>query len=338
MHTHNIALFALAFALTAHIFDVKAASHIATHQFDSPISDQFSHTLRDKTAAAQPESGPVVPCDGCEGQQLFEAPSSGPWSNPEAPGTTLNIVMQNGLLIGTYFGRNSDGTPQWYLFHGMLQRPEDAPHLLRLTASLERYESGACLGCTYRPPRKFLDAGQIVLEFDQRNHGTYAIGSGARNHIVPQVFGVPVSKEFSSVMHYELPDLTGAWLLTFRVHDSGWLEELGVRAGSFTGKFEAKVTNHDGRGEPYSVQWLFSALANNTGDAFYPARVVCERLGSPPAAAPSCSFDIAVSWSTFPELQNMSFPLPYANIGAGRIVSKDPVSGIRLEAFRLDYD
>lgn len=41
----------------------------------------------------------------------------------------------------------------------------------------------------------------------------------------------------------------------------------------------------------------------------------------------------------FPEFQNgVHFPLPNANIGDGRIVSRDPQTGIRLEAFRIGHD
>jgi|GEM_PF-860664 len=333
-----VALVACTCGLSGYSSRVESANKATGRLVEAISGTPLPHDAPGKAISALAESGPIVPCNGCEGQQFFDAPTSGLWSNPEDPGTTLDIVMQNGLLIGTWYGRNSDGAPQWYRFRGLLQRPEDAPHLLRLTVPLERYEGGACLGCTYRKPRKFLDAGQIELEFDQRNHGTYAIGGGARTHIVPQVFGVPVSREFSSVMHYDMPDLAGPWLVTFRVEDPMWPEEYGGRAGTFTAEFQAKVVVNDSHDQPARVQWLFSARASDTGEVFYPARVVCERLGSPPATAPSCSFDIAVSWATFPEMENMSFPLPYANIGAGRIVSKDPVSGIRLEAFRLDYD
>ena len=340
----------LLFALTALAFAsalpaVTRAAGITTAQSVDAVTGaradartqvvRGSHAL---AAVAQAESGPVVPCDDCAGQQLFDAPSSGLWSNPDAPGTKLDIVMQDGLLIGTWYGHNADGSPQWYQFRGKLQRPAQAPHLLRLAAPLERYESGACLGCTYRHPRKFLDAGQIVLEFDQRNHGTYAIGDGARTHIVPQVFGVPVAKEFSNIMHYDLPDLAGPWLLTFRVQDHFWPDYTGGREGTFTGSFDPKTVVNDSGGHPVFVQWQFSTLDSYTGDAYYVARVACGWEEPASDAALKCSFDIATLWDRFPEFQNKRFPLPYANIGAGRIVSQDPETGIRLEAFRLDYD
>ena len=88
---------------------------------------------------------------------------------------------------------------------------------------------------------------------------------------------------------------------------------------------------------------MFWEFAPSTDASTQPlAALECQAFttGSPPNRIPvECGLSLHFSSGMFPEFQNgVHFPLPYANITGGRIVSEDPHTGIRLEAFRIGYD
>ena len=89
-----------------------------------------------------------------------------------------------------------------------------------------------------------------------------------------------------------------------------------------------------------SLRWEFTA--SSAGSAPVLADLTCSNAGggSPPALIPvECALTIHESPDQYHRLADgVRFALPYANITGGRIVSKDPQTGIRLEAFRIGYD
>ncbi len=286
--------------------------------------------------------GPDVPCTGivCEQVPLFDMPASGFWGNPQEVGIGIHMYVQNEVMFGMYYGYAPTGAATWYLFTARFERPTDAPGVLRAQATLEKYGGGSCIGCAYAPPVQVALPGTITLTFDQRNHGTYRIDGGEPVHIVPLMANSAVAGEFAEQMQYALPDPEGAWVLTFKA-------EAGQGAGfervaSIAGVFGEKLVHPIGAGQaPRKIAWVFSVLS--PPDEPYPvASLQCTTYGdeSPPSTiALTCSLDVGYGAGLFPELaEGVRFPLPYANIGDGRIVSRDPVSGIRLEAFRVGYD
>ncbi len=294
------------------------------------------------TPAISHARGPEVPCTGiiCEQTPVFDTPASGFWGNPEEVGIAIHLFVQNGVLFGTWYGYTDTGAPVWYVFTARLERPANKPGLLRANATLEEYGNGSCIGCPYAPPVQVGLPGTIELTFDQRNHATYRIDGGAAIHILPLEANAPVVGEFADEMNYALPDPAGAWVLTFKAEAS---ERYPFeRLGSVSGVFGARVVGSPrvGDGLPSSLAWPF-AVGSSAGPAS-DISLYCEATsGSPPSPIPPrCALWVNTEWGMFPEFATgiVQFPLPYANIGGGRIVSREPYTGIRLEAFRIGYD
>ena len=281
--------------------------------------------------------GPEVPCTvlvNCEQVPLFDTPASGFWGNPQEIGIAIHLFVQNGVSFGTYYGYTETGAPIWYLFVLDFERPEDAPGLLRARTTLEQYANGSCIGCPFSPPVQADLPGTIEFTFDQRNHGTYRIDDGEAIHIVPLEINSRIVDEYTDEMHYALPDPEGAWVLTFKAEaGEGYDFE---RLASLSGVFGSKHAASSGIGD--GLAWSFSA---GQASAESVAGIYCETSGgSPPSSIPPrCSLGVRYASGMFPEFSaGVRFPLPYANITGGRIVSEDPETGIRLEAFRIGYD
>ena len=287
--------------------------------------------------------GPEVPCTGvdCAQTPLFDMPASGFWGNPEENGIAIHLFMQNEVMFGMYYGYTDTGAPIWYLFTDRFERPQDAPGVMRTVATLEQYANGSCIGCPYGLPEQVDLPGTIELSFDQRNHGTYRIDGGEAIHIVPLEANSPVADEYAEEMRYALPDPQGAWVLTFKAEaGEGWEFE---RIGSLSGVFGAKEVGPPafGDGRPSRMSWPFT-VGSPSSESYSGVTLLCEAtVGSPPAPVPvECALWVHFLSPMFPEFGsgNVVFPLPYANITGGRIVSEDPHTGIRLEAFRIGYD
>jgi len=288
--------------------------------------------------------GPEVPCTGvlCEQTPLFHSPASGFWGNPEENGIALHLFVQNRVMFGTYYGYTETGAPIWYLFTARLERPEDRPGVLVGRTTLEEYNR--CAGCAASEPLEQVALhGSIELVFDQRNHGTYRLGDGAPIHIVPLFANSAFADEYGDEMRYALPDPEGAWVFTFLKTvplEGGYeFEQRGSMAGVFGAK-EVGLPLQFAPDWPSTLGWTFTVTPPRS-EPFQAAQIHCEAsIGSPPAPMPpECLLGVRVSMLGFPEFQDgVSFPLPYANIGDGRIVSIDPETGIRMEAFRIGHD
>jgi hypothetical protein len=286
--------------------------------------------------------GPAVPCTGvdCTQVPLFDTPASGFWGTPEENGIAIHLFIQNKVMFGMYYGYTETGAPIWYLFTARFERPEETPGLLRANATLEQYANGSCIGCAFSQPEQVDLPGTIELTFDQRNHGTYRIDGGEAIHIVPLEANSVFVDEFANEMHYALPDPQGAWVLTFKAEagEGYGFERLGAVSGLFGPKNVGPPRVGDGL--PSFLSWPFAVGSSAGPDAGITLQ--CEAtLGSPPSPiAPKCALWVHATWGMFPEFGTgyVVFPLPYANITGGRIVSEDPYTGIRLEAFRIGYD
>ena len=309
-----------------------------THRFLSSFLALAAFALSMMPALSQAR-GPEVPCTGvdCAQVPLFDTPASGFWGAPEENGIAIHMFIQNKVMFGMYYGYTETGAPIWYLFTDRFERPEEAPGLLRANATLEQYANGSCIGCAFSQPEQVDLPGTIELTFDQRNHGTYRIDGGEAIHIVPLEINSAVAYEFASEMRYALPDPEGPWALTFKTEpvDYGY-----GHIRTFAGVFRPKTVGTFANGDVASMRWDFAASTAESAPVL--ANLTCSAYdgGSPPGRIPvECTLAIYDSEGQFPQLgDGVWFPLPYANITGGRIVSKDPDTGIRLEAFRIGYD
>jgi len=67
-------------------------------------------------ALSQDLSGPVYPCPGCEERQFRPDPVQAMWYNPQQPGTGMTFTIRNHHLVGTWYGYDAEGYPEWLLF------------------------------------------------------------------------------------------------------------------------------------------------------------------------------------------------------------------------------
>ncbi len=62
------------------------------------------------------QSGPVITCADCDGLTEKSNPYAGSWYNPQQSGSGYLFDIQNGFLLGYYFGYDEAGTPIWRTF------------------------------------------------------------------------------------------------------------------------------------------------------------------------------------------------------------------------------
>lgn len=253
-------------------------------------------------------SGPSVPCYGCEeNPPLFDAPSSGLWENPLEPGTGFSFTVQGRSLRGTYHGYDTDGRALWYSFDGQLERPADAPRLLRLSSLLEGTDK------------------RITLEFDQRNYGSFSIENDNRTHIEPVIQGIDSSRFFPAYADYKFPDMNGIWTLVFSNPDINDTRRSRSYMGGLVGWSQESWLDQ-GFFESISIDLLVNGIFgcstthNHTQYAYPDCYYMDSRI---------YPGDIDAT---------LLFSLPYANIGANRIISVNQETGIRMQFFRLGFD
>jgi hypothetical protein len=307
---------------------------------ESPMKHLFvSWLLALGVASAFAQTNPGYPCQGCAGARpLFDMPSSALWYVVQRPGTGLSITVQDGFLVGVYYGFTGAGKPLWYLFTGFLERTDDAPNRLTLAAPLQRVENGPCLGCAWHPPDYLNSPGNAVLQFDQANHGTLSLNGGEPLDVLPFIAGVGYAQLFPSYTEYAFPDLEGTWVAVQEIPSS----DGGHRYASHIGTLHAN---------PYTMvdQRALWTLVESQGplDHYTILDMDCRfSFGIPgqvdehhSTQVPDCWLsDVVSAPDSGPEGRRIYFSIPYANIGASRISSIDPETGVRLILYRLEYD
>ncbi len=281
------------------------------------------------------QGGPGYPCQGCvEDRPLFTMPSSALWYALERPGTGLSITVQDGFLVGMYYGFTPTGSPLWYLFTGPLEQPEDAPSKMRVRANLQRVENGPCLGCGYQAPDFLPSPGEATLEFDQANHATFAIDDSEPLTMLPFIAGVGYARLLPSYTDYNFPDLNGTWVAVQEVPqaDGNW------RYDSHIG--ELRSSSKLDRYANWNLLESWTPL-----DQYVILGLYCAFNRGIPGVDDPHSHDVPDCWlSDIVDLpdrplgERLYFPVPYANIGASRISAVHPQTGVRLTMYRLEYD
>ncbi len=280
-------------------------------------------------AHAFAQERPAYPCQGClEDRPSFAMPSSALWYAVERPGTGLSITVQGGFLVGVYYGFTEAGKPLWYLFTGMLERPQDAPNRLRLVAPLQRVENGPCLGCAWHAPEYLDSPGSATLEFDQANHATLSIDGAAPLDMLPFIAGVDYARLLPSYTDYDFPDLDGAWVAVREIPqpDGSW------RYASHIGSIRSLAVTDEFAG------WLLMEEFGPT-DEYVLLNLDCRFNYDIPGQVDPHSHEVPDCWlGDIVDGSLVNFPVPYANIGASRISAVDPETGVRLTMYRLEYD
>jgi hypothetical protein len=171
---------------------------------------------------------PFVPCPDCESRIHRPYPASGAWANLLRPGSGFNLVVQNGFLIGFYYGYDESGQPIWYLFNGPLVAPEeDASVLWTVEAPIYLVSGGNCFACAYHPPESEQPAGTIRLEFTQKNFASFQFDDGPKETMTTFLFASPGFFAFEEDTNYLFPELgadgedAAPWLILLSTAETG---------------------------------------------------------------------------------------------------------------------
>jgi hypothetical protein len=155
-------------------------------------------------------------------------PASGAWANLLRPGSGFNLVVQDGFLIGFYYGYDESGQPTWYLFNGPLVAPEEVASVLwTVEAPIYHVSGGSCFACPYHPPESEQPAGTIRLEFTQKNFASFQFDDGPKETMTTFLFASPGFFAFEESTNYLFPELgadgeeAAPWLILLSTAETG---------------------------------------------------------------------------------------------------------------------
>ena len=294
-------------------------------------------------------SGPIIDCTGCEQQQVRN-PETGWWYNPDRPGSGLNIEVQGGLVLGSYYGFGADGRPIWYTFSGQPESSDsERPWAKRLEVPLFRYEAGACADCEYTEPAA-IEEGVIRISFLRRNYAEVAIAGAPPQFFVPLLAGAKVVPGSLEVSNYLVPDLGDADYIRLGFTNSAWAfvfkrevdedSELWSRYGTVLHLSSSRLELSPD-GELEKISWLILHRPF-VPDVSVIGSIECNAEASdvsPQGTTLACFLSINRGYSGGGDGPgNVRFELPLSNIGDSRFEGYNAEFGIRLQAFRIDYD
>jgi len=269
---------------------------------------------------------------------LEPVPESGPWFDPGDPGTGFFWQVQNGTLVGTYFGFDQDGNDTWLLFSGALV--PDTSHLnvvWKVEADLLRFSGGKCIiDCTGGQPDNANETNQSVgtikVEIMGRSQARFSIDGGPMQDIVPLLFGVPGFVEFPDTSPMLLPVLTGKWVgVLTHVHQN---VDPDVAQESYSFIMDIGPRTASGSGADRVVEYTASRT-DPMDQTLRTTQITCGKA--------SCEMSISalMSDSTFVdtsiEFRNISGSRLTAEEAPG-IVGSPPPPKLRFDAFRVGYD
>jgi hypothetical protein len=290
------------------------------------------------------DSGPIIPCNACATPGHFFEPRSGIWYNPQRPGSGLVLEKQGDLLMGSLFAYAADGKAQWYTFSGPLQTRE-SPFALTLIAPLVRYQNGMCVNCEYSAPSAIEDAGSIALEFTQHSYGSYSVAGGERNFIVPALLGIAAAPDLGErASGYQFPELEGKWTFTFHSPEIDRVagRDLLADTSSIVLDVTEKGIATDDQGRPRLLVYGFAEhlrYTATTDEALVRGMLRCDSDLENGIRQPAvCHIQLRLRFPGFQDFETLTFPIPYANIGATQLHAVDPETGMRLQAIRVAFD
>ena len=280
---------------------------------------------------SQAQEGPFVPCPNCDARIFQPFPDSGPWANTDQTGSGLLLNIQNGVLAGFHFGYDVEGQPEWLLFNGELEpNEEDGDILWQVEAPLSRFSGGSCPTCAYQPPSMQESVGTIRLKFFQRNHASVQFDSEDEQFMVPLLYGSAGYARFAEFTPYLLPELgsdedtpTRRWVIS--IYDG--TGETSVSRSENVRFLASEVTDDDEDG--VEVQFKTIESESLATPALPVARIICSVFSG--KDQPDCLIGIELAGFLG------EFTMPLGNLSANRFFAENE-DGLRLEAFRLNYD
>jgi Leucine-rich repeat (LRR) protein len=109
------------------------------------------------------------------------APQVGLWWNPAESGTGYALDFKHGVLVVTVYSYTASGPPIWYLASGPVTNNT-------FTATLDKYQGGQCIFCTYRPTEINGNDGTISIFFTSPTSAMMTLPGGRNVQIIPQDF------------------------------------------------------------------------------------------------------------------------------------------------------
>lgn len=165
---------------TAYCDDLHATTTFVIDQYsDNPQFDNngaFTLTFKNATSTLYTVSLPAY-----GGGNGSIAPAAGLWWNPAESGSGYALDVKHGVLVVTAYSYTSAGAPLWYLAAGAIQNNT-------FSATLDKYQSGQCISCGYRPAAINGNDGVMTITFSTPTTGTMSLPGGRVFPIVPQPF------------------------------------------------------------------------------------------------------------------------------------------------------
>ncbi len=282
-----------------------------------------AHSIRivEFTIPSPADSGPKVPCVGCDTLIHAPFPETGAWYNPDQSGSGISLEIQGGKLVGFYYGYDAQGRPEWQLFNGMLIRSQQQGVQWELETPLLQFKNGSCTGCEYQPPEDPVQGATIKLEFLQRNYLRLTIGDNSSQFYVPIIYGSTGRRYFSEQTPYVFPEYGADFVLITKPNSNPpepW-------------KWKSRITpvskGHVAQGGPdvgklvYETWWL----SPPPGPDVFAKLIECELEAE--SGQPGCILF----------LDNKEYVMPIANMSDSRFFG-EAADGSTVEGYRLSYD
>jgi hypothetical protein len=151
-------------------------------------------------------------------------PRVGLWANAAESGSGYAMEIQNGILAMAIYSYETGGAAQWYLASGPLTQFGKA-----FSATLDRYQGGQCISCTYKPPALQGNDGVVSINFESETLATVVLPGGRTTVIQPFDFGYgPLPAGF-----------LGEWIFVYDIVAGG---------ASFANRFDFTETSSTGTG------------------------------------------------------------------------------------------
>ncbi len=293
-------------------------------------------------ALAQDLAGPVYPCPDCEQRRFRPEPVQSMWYNPQQSGTGMTFTIRNHHLVGTWYGYDAQGNPEWLLFNAQMQPGETPEILWTLDANLKRYLNGSCPTCAYQPPQAPEIVGQIHIEFDQLAHARYTVTKGGETtpvqNIVPLRYGGTVYTPIGN-SGLDMPDMQGQWWFVYQYADSNGENIKRYRRNEIREFSENQPLTHPQLGDVVGNSRIAATSPENV---FAENGVVCDD-GSDVAVtwpAPFCLFQ-RLNWTESIASVDIDFKLPVGNVLHNRLVGEGENffrGDMLVEAFRFNLN
>ena len=160
-------------------------------------------------------------------------PRIGLWGNLEESGSGYMFDIQNGTLVVTSYSYQASGPDQWYLSSGPLTNNGH-----NFTATLDKYQGGQCISCTYRAPTLQGNDGTITITFVSETMANLSLPGGRTTVIQAFDFGygpLPNGLLGEWVFVYELGSTAVAELFDFTTTATGTASGTGMAVDATRG-------------------------------------------------------------------------------------------------------